>query len=649
MAMLGLGRASLVLAFRDQIEPGSGLGSVLAAFANGMRFDAPVAAAWMLPGLVMSIVAAFTRWERAASVVRQVMLGLFIFTTVLLAVITYGYFREYGTQFDERVYGVIEDDFAAVLATVWKEYPATTVAIVMLGFDAALFFLVRWLVNKPLVAVERLEAMKTPWRVAAIAGLVVFLVVAARGSIGRRPVQDKDAAITADAFLNKTVINPYKALEYTIEIRQRLMRSSSGIRVYLPDGDIRAAAGRAFGEHAGAASLDSYLERRAAGWPNRPRHVVLVVMESYSAWPLEEPYRQLGVANEVERLGRSGILFTRFLPASGGTMMSLATILTGVADNGAPICYAPNSRRPYPTSLAAIFRRMGYRTRFFYGGYLSWQRMGDFARDQGFDEVYGGGDVLGGKLAGGNEWGVPDEKLFDFALGKITDEQPSLDVFMTVSNHPPFDVDVAARGFGLSALPPALAPMSDGGYTMKQLGHFWYGDLCLGHFVDALEKKLPKTLVAATGDHYGRRFLNAKPGLVERSFVPFLLHGPEVLAGARPVPGACGAHVDIPATLIELAAPEGFSYHAMGRSVLGPRAAEPAFGADKVVGPGFVAELSLTPEWAALNAGTGGQKPAPPDLKNLKRRECDLRAVGWWRVLRGAELPKEGEKARTGK
>ena len=643
MGLLSICRLSLVVAFHDRMASGTGLGAVFAALANGLRFDGPVATLWMAPSLLLGVVAALAGWNRAPSVVRQVLAGLFVFVTVLLAVITYGYFREYDAQFDERVFGVVEDDFGAVLATVWKEYPATAVALVMLVFDAALFLGVRWLVRRPWAGGDRLQALRVPWRAAAVGLLILFLAAAARGSLGSRPAQERDAAITADDFLNKTVVNSYKALQYTIGVRRRLMRSSGGIRVYLPDGDIRGAARRVFGEEraaAGGDDLDACMTRTAPGAKHPPRHVFLVVGESYSAWPLEDPYRQLGVAGEVERLGRDGILLTRFLPASSGTMTSLATILTGIMEHGAPICYQPNSRRPYPTSLAAIFSRLGYRTRFFYGGYLSWQRMGDFARDQGFEEVYGGGDI-GGRI-GGNEWGVPDRELFEFVLGKASDERPSLNVILTVANHSPYDVDVYREGFPLKAMPAELAPLWDGEYTLRQIGHFWYADRCLGGFVDAVERRLPGVLVAATADHYGRRFLNSKPGLAERSLVPLLLHGPEVLKGARLPEGACGSHVDIPATLVELCAPAGFSYAAMGRSVFSPGAAGPAFGSTKVVGPGYLAELGKTPSWIALPGADGTPGAAagsPPDFAALKRREHDLKAVGWWRVLRGPELP----------
>ena len=643
MALLSAGRVFLIAVFHDRMAAGTGFGAVLVALANGVRFDAPVAVLWAAPGLLGSAVAAFTGWTRAAGIVRQAAAGVFVFLTVLLGVITFGFFREYDDQFNHFILGVIYDDFGAVLTTVWKEYPVVWVVLGMLALDAGLFLGIAWLVRRPLVAEARLARLGAAWRAALTVALVAFLAAAGRGSVGRRPVQRKDVAVTADPFLNKAVINPYKAIEYTVTVHMRLARSSSGIRVLLPDGDIRGAARRVFGAERFRENLDECLLRSAPGAAHPPRHVFLVVMESYSAWPLAERYRALGVAGELSRLGREGLLLTGFLPAGSGTMTSLATVLTGLAEHGAPICYQPSSRQPYPTSLAHIFRELGYRTRFFYGGYLSWQRMGDFARDQDFQEVYGGGDA--GSWLAGNEWGVPDERLFDLVLRKADDSAPSLNVILTVSNHPPFDVDVYGQGFPLKAMPAELAPLWDGGYTLKQIGHFWYADRCLGRFADAVEKQLPGVLLAATADHYGRRFLNTKPGLAERSLVPFLLHGPEVLKGVELPPGACGSHLDIPATLVELSAPAGFRYHALGRSVLGPEAAEPAFGSDKVIGPGFLAELTDTPSWVAL---AGEAAPAEgPDLKALVRREHDLQAVSWWRVLRGPALPAEPGKAKA--
>ncbi|MCK7515398.1 MAG: hypothetical protein MZV70_73050 [Desulfobacterales bacterium] len=76
-------------------------------------------------------------------------------------------------------------------------------------------------------------------------------------------------------------------------------------------------------------------------------------------------------------------------------MASLNTIVTGLPDADIQTNYRPSSRNPYPTTISRIFRELGYRTRLFYGGYPSWQRAGDFCRDQGF------GRDLRGRAHGG--------------------------------------------------------------------------------------------------------------------------------------------------------------------------------------------------------------------------------------------------------
>ncbi len=70
----------------------------------------------------------------------------------------------------------------------------------------------------------------------------------------------------------------------------------------------------------------------------------------------------------------------------------------------------------------------------------------------------------------GNEWGVDDEDLYGFAL-KDLGEQPSFNMIMTTSYHPPFSVDLAAKGFDRRVIASELAAR---GFTAEQthiLGH----------------------------------------------------------------------------------------------------------------------------------------------------------------------------------
>src|SRR5207248_653986 len=76
------------------------------------------------------------------------------------------------------------------------------------------------------------------------------------------------------------------------------------------------------------------------------------------------------------------------------TIESLGVIITGLPFARAFVNFQPLVRKGLPTAAAAIFKQLGYKPRFFYGGYLSWQRIGEFCREQGFEDVYGGDQMV---------------------------------------------------------------------------------------------------------------------------------------------------------------------------------------------------------------------------------------------------------------
>lgn len=622
---LTLVRLLFIACFSRELAPASGAGELAVTMLAGLRFDARIAFFIALPTLVLSLLqlrVPLGGWTRR---LRAWIGALFLSATVLLAMVDIGFYAEYREQFDNQVLGVIYDDLGAVLATVWAEHH---VVLAALGW-AALSGAMAWGLGRTLGATmfgsPRLAALPAWAKVAVSLSLIALAVVAARGSVWRRPVQRKDIAVTGDAFLDKMVLNPWKALQYAIEDHLALAHSA-GIEAYLPDGDVRAAARRWFGVGSEGADLDACSARIARGATAPPRTVWVMVMESYSAWPLLPEYRSLGLAGEVESLMRDGTGTLRFLSAGPGTMSSLGTILTGLQECGVQTNYQPSARRPYPTALAPAFARLGYRTRFFYGGFPSWQRIGPFARDQGFDEVYGGGD-MGASFLEGKEWGIDDDRLLEFAATTAAaHDGPSLNVVLTVSNHPPYGLDIERLGFPLRAPPADLASRWDGSSSLRVLGHFWWADRCLGDFVRRVVAADRDALVVVTGDHYGRRFVDARPSVHERTAVPFVLHGPRVLAGRTLDAAVAGGHVDIPPTLIELAAPAGFAYHAFGRDLLGPQPPRAGYGRSAAI------TATGTVEW---EAGVQVQGEAG-DVEALHRAYLDLCALSWWRIRRGA-------------
>ena len=68
-----------------------------------------------------------------------------------------------------------------------------------------------------------------------------------------------------------------------------------------------------------------------------------------------------------------------------------------------------------------------------------------------------------------------------------------------------------------------------------------------------------------TGDHFGRKFINHKPNLYEKSSVPFIMYGKNIPKEISEVPGS---HIDIMPTLIEMVAPKDFKYFTSLRDLI---------------------------------------------------------------------------------
>ncbi len=637
MLYLLLLRTAFLLFFRNNIDAASPFSDVVLTMLSGLRYDAMVATNCVLiVFLAASVPSGFAGVDRFAGRVRNAIGALFLAVTSAAWVVTFGYFKEYNDQFNHVIFNLYYDDTKAIFQTIWADYhPIPILLGIGLLSWGTLALQKRFLATGPFFAEPLAERrFSLPAKVLIVLLILLLLVAGSRGSFGRRPAQRKDVAITVDPFLNKAVVNPYFSLLFAVQ-DHRLQTGSTGLEAFLPDRNVRKAAQELFQNPRSYDDLDAYLLKRAKGPKGAPpRHVFLFVMESYDAWPFLKKYASLGLTHSLSELGRKGIHFENFLPSSDGTMETLSVVITDLPYAAVEINYQATARKPYPSSIFETFKRLGYRTRLFYGGYLSWQRFGDFARDQGVEEIYGAPHMSKGLAT--HEWGVDDEYLMDFIANTVDDSRPSFNLIMTTSYHPPYNVDVRAKGFPLKEIPQDLAPVFGDTTSLRILGHLWYADKCLGDFVKKAEGKLSRPLFAFTGDHFGRKFINAKPEFFERSGVPFILYGKEVLRGIKAPKNAAGAHLDIGPTLIELAAPKGFAYYSVGQDLLAPRKEFLGIGLFRVIGKDFILDLSGPPQFHPLP-----EKTLPkdlPDVKELKAQFDRVYGIGWWRVRQGSKL-----------
>ena len=636
-------RMFFIVTLRDKIDPSSGFWDILKVCFFGFRFDGMSSTWLILFPFIMSIACGFRDWERIAERVRKIAAWAFVILSTLLFGINYGFFREYGEQVNTILFQFFNDDTNAILITIWRDYHPVLAFLGMGAVIAAGLFVVRPLIRTGILSESRSRRIisSTLRKTLVTIGIVIFMVVSIRGTVKSIPLDRRILLATQDEFLNKMILNEYSALRYAYKDYKLMTREDKGLEIYLPDRDVLKAVKFATSRDETLANLDDYSLRYAAGPASvTPRHIFLIVGESFDSWPLLDAYRSLGLMENMKYFKQNGISIDNFLPASYLTMYSLGVILTGLPDSGVYINHHFNSLKPYPSALAETFNRLGYKTRFFYGGYPTWQRVTDFVLSQGFTEAYDATNLTSSKTR--NPWGVDDAELFDLALRTVKDDSLSLNVILTTNNHTPYSVDVWAKGFPLRSIPEDIKPLWDNVISLKALGHQWYEDQCIARFVKHMEKQVSLPLFIITGDHYGRNFINRKPNLYECSAVPFILYGKVVVDSLSHTVHKAGSHLDIPPTLIEMVAPQGFAYHALGQNLLSPNGRSIGIGRGKVITEDRLVDVSGKQiKVFPLSVKQIGDSTSY--VNDLKRMHDALHGLAWWRVTYGPSIARNGE------
>jgi len=232
-------------------------------------------------------------------------------------------------------------------------------------------------------------------------------------------------------------------------------------------------------------------------------------------------------------------------------------------------------------------------------------------------------------------WGIPDRDFLAEILPRVKEDEPSFNLILTSSNHPPYKVDqsrepdLPTEADFEKMLPPQTAQRA---LTAARAWHFAYADKYLAEFVEEVLAKYPDSLVVITGDHADRWTLEQSPSLYERLAVPLVFIGRGIHKNMV-APGTAAAHQDVAATILELILPKGTPYYAFGKN---------AFNTQRV---GVGAYYWITSQFLGENQGTLTEKlpgvdaePPAEQLQEVRARIADEQAVIAWRVLHGVEL-----------
>ncbi|MDA3787738.1 MAG: sulfatase-like hydrolase/transferase, partial [Desulfobacula sp.] len=358
--------------------------------------------------------------------------------TLLFTAATHEFFLEYNNTFNIRIFDGLHDDHLAIFKTMMTSYHLIEYIVCIL-FVAILYAI--W--GHPFFMKTLQKSMIRKWhpflnnRLALAIFLLLFTALSFSFAFGPLEADDSNAMRFHSKVLNASVIPGPIAL-YKATYEYQLKMRSYDKNLYQVS-DVVDALTDISGD-AKVGELDSHFLKVSSGnylLPEKPLHIFVLLMERYDSWPLLPKYNSLEVTEGLKAMIEKGMYFKNFLPAGTTTMPAVQTIVLGLPFIGLNAQHF--TEKIYPGAIARLMAALGYKTRFFYGGYLNWQNIGLVASSQGFGQVFGAGEKIK-KYVQRNEWGIDDVSLFNYISDVVcSDSAPSFNLILTSTNHPPYD------------------------------------------------------------------------------------------------------------------------------------------------------------------------------------------------------------------
>ena len=537
---------------------------------HGLRFDLSMAAKLTIPFALWSILR--PRRGRKEGWLIGSAFGALALVVVVTLISEIQYYEEFQMRLGPLAleYFSFNPEHNAIIAgMIWHGFPVVRSMLAAL----ALWTLFLWIARRSL----RPASADATWpvRLASVCVWAFVTVVAARGGFQGSPLRWGDAYWSPNTYANQMTENGLfaiiDALRHPPSHRTQAAAWKGRMEYEDAVAEVRKTtllSGERLVEPDRFPLLRISPESRIAA--KRPRNVVVVMMESFSARFCGAVGASFGATPNFDALAREGILFDRAFSAGTHTAQGVFATLCSVPTlpDFESIMKLPEGQQLF-RSLPALFREAGCETVFLYNGLFSWDNKEGFFRHQGVQEFVGREDYVS-PLFVDPDWGVSDMDVFLRALDEFDARsrggQRFLGMILTLSNHAPFNLP-SIEG---------LAPITEGGEQVERLNGVHYADWALGQFMQRARQSewFDDTLFVLVGDHGFAIPPNVTDLSLLHMHVPLLFYGPKIFGGRHEIRHTVAGQLDILPTIVGLAGLET-PHQGFGRDLFSLPASDP--------------------------------------------------------------------------
>lgn len=617
--LLCIYRIIFIGGMHEYIAVDSDFSLIFTAIYSGAKLSLQTAGVLTLCMLISLVAEGFSkrlRWFR------QVCSFCVLFITTLLFIARFPFYQQFHSGFNQMIFTAMHEDVYALFISLIEEFHLPLKLCIVVLLVCVLNYIFNKFIDKKW-GFFKWSKLKSKYRLIILligVYLLATLSLYGGGWSWKSGVNWENAGITNDTFLNESILDDYQAI-YRAYANQMRMEACNGLSFSAQN--VRDLA-KSLTNKDGGNDLSIYLAKEATGAKiEKPKHIFVIVSESYANWPLLDKYSNLHVADNMKKIiAEDDTIYTsHMLPSGSSTVGALMTMVTGMANSNLYLTTMPEAlANPYITATAPQMKNLGYETSFWYAGPATWENIQEFTLAQGFDNFYSRGNI--DPNATGSVWGADDEYLYDAIFKQIDDNKMTFSVILNTSNHSPFNIDLEKEGFDVSKVIEGLPDKEKNNQELiKELGHFWYADKMASDFINKVKAKYPDSLFIFVGDHADRYNIDKVPTMYERYSVPLIITGKGIQKDLLPEDMA-GSQIDIMPTVIDLIAPEGFTYYSVGKSLSENKLGQSyAFWitADAI---GNTDDLVEKPQYF--------NREVLPDRTVLENYINGVRAISWW-------------------
>ncbi len=535
---------------------------IVEAFIVGARFDVSAICYGFLPLVLFWLTSLFIPKKNElgfsrfyANFARYYLLFVaLVFLTLII--IDYFFYQFFQSHINLLFFGIFNDDTAAVLTSVWTDYPLFAIGLVYI------LVIVSWLYWSKRV---KRKVVKPAQSRAKAYGLIVLLIfplffVGMRGSVGVFTLRREHTNISKNEFVNSLCYNALYSLKFANSERKENAIRPDIERELTSNGFAsveEVQLGYKGDSEGNLFDQDLFTKTKHSEFlQQNPPNVVFLQMESMSNHYFDLNSETLNLLGDLSEELPNLYYFKNSLSAYNGTIQTLEDFLIGTPKT--IISQSVYFDTPFTSSIALPFKNSGYETYFLTGASISWRNIDNMIKHQKFDVIQGK-NFIQEKFPHAEEfaWGVHDGYLFDYIRETLKETKKPKFIFgLTISNHTPFEIPSYFKKKTITMSEDMKKKIRvDEKTAYANFYSHQYAASELARFIKEIRNSPlgEHTIIVASGDHNIRQVLEYTPeeGFLKRS-VPILMYIPEKYKPAFFDGTVLASHKDIFPTIFNL-------------------------------------------------------------------------------------------------